>query len=483
MATSKSTAKKSSKTLTKTKKSKSVLKKIDKKSESIELNNTSEHDELRERVCLTYKLYFEKENEQHVSIVSSQALPIDVRQYIGSVLGKVVLQGEVAPKKVDGFIRKAFYEKDSKMGRLASSLSNGNFGSSSTREQISVDFNDAIVVQIVNGLLEEALRRNASDIHIEPFETEMITRFRVDGKLLATLKSPVEYFEAVSVRIKYLAKLDVTQKLMPLDGKASIEVGGENIDLRVSTIPTKTGESIALRLLRKNLSYVRLDRVGLDKKDELHLREVLSKGSGLIVSTGPTGSGKSTTLYSMLQVLNDGETKIITVEDPVEYEIKGINQVEVNVAQGVTFPSILRNFLRHDPDVIMVGEIRDEETAKIAIQASLTGHLVLTTLHTKDSISAITRLMDLGVEPHLVASSLKVVMAQRLVPAIKGGRVGLIEYLPLTDKIKELMTQKDAEQKIRGHLKKLKFETLEIKAGKKVKSGILKASEAEKYLE
>ncbi len=271
------------------------------------------------------------------------------------------------------------------------------------------------VVKLVTRLMEEAVRRRASDIHIEPQERHLRVRYRVDGVLLTRGTLP-EYVQAQVVsRIKIMASMDIAERRLPQDGSFQTRVDGRPIDVRVSTIPSFYGEKAVLRLLDKSAPIYDLDKLGLSPGNIARLRHVIRRPQGIFLLTGPTGSGKTTTLYAILNELNSEQVNIVTVEDPVEYQIAGITQMQVNTKAGVTFASSLRHFLRQDPDIIMVGEVRDQETARIAIQAALTGHLVLSTLHTNDASGAITRLLDMGIEPYLVASALEGVAAQRLV--------------------------------------------------------------------
>ncbi|HEX8949581.1 MAG TPA: ATPase, T2SS/T4P/T4SS family, partial [Dissulfurispiraceae bacterium] len=274
---------------------------------------------------------------------------------------------------------------------------------------------DAPIIRLLNAILQQAVKERASDIHIEPYERELDVRMRVDGILHRVLTPPKIIQDALIARVKIMANLDIAEKRLPQDGRIRLLIGGRDIDIRVSIIPTTFGERAVLRLLDRKQGLLGLYEVGLDGEDESRLEGLLKRTHGILLVTGPTGSGKTTTLYGALNRIHTEEKNIITVEDPVEYQLKGIGQIHVNPKIGLTFASGLRSILRQDPDVIMVGEIRDFETAEIAIQASLTGHLVLSTLHTNDAASAITRLIDMGIEPFLVASSLVGVLAQRLV--------------------------------------------------------------------
>jgi len=274
--------------------------------------------------------------------------------------------------------------------------------------------NDAPVIRFVNNLLFRAIKDKASDIHIEPYEKDMVVRLRIDGVLYDVARPPKGLHAGIASRIKLMGELDIAEKRLPQDGRIKIKIAGKDVDLRLSVIPTAHGERLVLRILDK--SSVRLDLavLGFDAETIKHINQLIHRKHGIILVTGPTGSGKTTSLYSCITRINSIERNIITVEDPIEYDLKGVAQIQVNPKIGLSFASGLRAILRQDPDVIMVGEIRDKETAEIAIQASLTGHLVFATIHTNDAPGAITRLIDMGVEPFLIASSLMAVLAQRL---------------------------------------------------------------------
>jgi general secretion pathway protein E/type IV pilus assembly protein PilB len=276
---------------------------------------------------------------------------------------------------------------------------------------------DASIVRFVNQVLTDAIGQRATDIHLEPFEDELRIRYRVDG-VLQDVPVPVQlkrYQPAIVSRVKILSNLDIAEKRLPQDGRIRLRLQRDEVDVRVSVIPMVHGEAVVLRLLHQTTALRGLAALGMDAREDGLLRRVLGLPHGIVLVTGPTGSGKTTTLYAALQEINRSECKIITIEDPVEYRLKGINQIQINEKAGLTFSRGLRSILRHDPDVVLVGEIRDTETAKIAVQAALTGHLVFSTLHTNDAPGALTRLVDMGVEPYLIASSVDTVMAQRLV--------------------------------------------------------------------
>ncbi len=276
---------------------------------------------------------------------------------------------------------------------------------------------DASIIRFVNQVLRDAIELRASDIHLEPFEDEFRIRYRVDGVLQEiAVPAQIKRFQpAIVSRVKILSHLNIAEKRLPQDGRIKIRLDQDEVDIRVSVIPMLHGEAVVMRLLRQKATLLGMDELGLDPRELRSFRRVLSLPHGIILVTGPTGSGKTTTLYTALSEINESVRKIITIEDPIEYQLRGINQIQVSEKAGMTFARGLRAILRHDPDVILIGEIRDKETAQIAVQASLTGHLVFSTLHTNDAPGAVTRLVDMGVEPYLVASSLEAVLAQRLV--------------------------------------------------------------------
>lgn len=301
--------------------------------------------------------------------------------------------------------------------------------SSFSKNDLSQLGQEASIVKFVNQIIAEADKQGATDIHFEPMEDELRIRYRIDG-ILHKVDMPPQLNKlqaAITSRLKVMANLDIAEKRLPMDGRIGIRLNGEDIDIRVSTMPTAYGESVSLRLLQKSGSMVKLSDLGMQPDDEALITKLIHRPNGIILVTGPTGSGKSTSLYAFLQEINRIDVRILTAEDPIEYEMAGINQVAVKSDIGLTFAKILRAFLRQDPDICMVGEIRDAETAEIAINASLTGHLVLSTLHTNDSAGAFARLIDMGVEPFLVASAVSGVLAQRLVrrlcPSCKKGEI------------------------------------------------------------
>jgi general secretion pathway protein E len=378
------------------------------------------------------------------------------------------------------------------------------------------------IIQFVNLLFKDVIQKNASDIHIEAFEDNIIIRIRIDGVLQDYPSPNKAFYDAIVSRIKLMSGLDIAQRRMPQDGRYSIENKSEAVDFRISTIPTLYGESVVIRVLNKMKGLIRIDDLGWEARRKKEIKDILTMHQGLILVTGPTGSGKSTTLYAFLQELNDGKSKIITIEDPVEYQIHGINQIHVNPEIDLTFAAGLRSILRQDPDIIMVGEMRDHETAKIGIQAASTGHLVLSTLHTNDSISAVTRMIDLGVENYLLAPALKIIIAQRLVRKIcpdcktaykpekdwikkfgltdkkkfytgKGckscsgtgyrGRTALFEVLRISEAVNQAILNKASAKEIRQIASKQGFISLQQDAAKKVRENLTTIEEINRVIE
>jgi general secretion pathway protein E len=359
-------------------------------------------------------------------------------------------------------------------------------------EDLLASQDDAPVIRLINALFTQALRDGASDIHIEPFETRSVVRLRIDGTLRDLIEPARALHAAIVSRIKIMAQLDIAEKRLPQDGRIALRIAGKPVDVRVSTIPTGHGERVVLRLLDKQAGRLDLTRLGMDEATLAHMDRLIREPHGIVLVTGPTGSGKTTTLYAALSRLDASALNIMTVEDPIEYDLDGISQTQVNPRIDMSFARALRTILRQDPDVVMIGEIRDLETAQIAVQASLTGHLVFATLHTNDAVSAVTRLVDMGVEPFLLASSLIGIGAQRLVrclclecrkpfatdadrlralgftpgqgmfysaqgcPACDRtgyrGRTGIYELLTVDDDLRRLIHDRAAEQALRAHV-------------------------------
>lgn len=363
---------------------------------------------------------------------------------------------------------------------------------------------DAPIIRMINALFTQAARDGASDIHIEPFETHSVVRYRVDGTLRDIVSPRRALHNALVSRIKIMASLDIAEKRLPQDGRIALRVGGRPIDVRVSTLPTGHGERAVLRLLDKEAGRLQLERLGMAADVLQGLDALIRRPHGIFLVTGPTGSGKTTTLYAALARLDTSTTNILTVEDPIEYDLPGIGQTQVNARIALTFASALRAILRQDPDVIMIGEIRDLETAQIAVQASLTGHLVLATLHTNDAVSAVTRLLDMGVESFLLASTLQGVLAQRLVrklcahckqPQPDGtsvwnsggcaacshsgysGRTGVHELFVLDDALRTMIHAEEGEQALRHTAQRAGMRSLRQDADRWISQGVTSLEE------
>ncbi len=338
---------------------------------------------------------------------------LEVRRYLA-----MPFDVEIAERPVFERYLSEHYSVDGSAAQIADTFSGENAMLGDflpTAEDLLDSADDAPVIRLINGIIAEAVRQGASDIHIEPYETGLVVRLRNDGVLEEKLRLPANVAPVVVSRIKVMARLDIAERRLPQDGRIGLTLGGKMIDVRVSTLPSRAGERVVLRVLDKDGSGLSLDLIGMSEQCLQILTGALAEPNGIILVTGPTGSGKTTTLYAGLKRLNDGSRNILTVEDPVEYAMDGVGQTQVNEKVGMTFAAGLRAILRQDPDVVMVGEIRDRETADIAVQAALTGHLVLSTVHTNDAVGAVTRLRDMKVEPFLLASTLRAVVAQRLV--------------------------------------------------------------------
>ncbi|QNE30730.1 type II secretion system protein GspE [Sphingomonas sp. NBWT7] len=385
-----------------------------------------------------------------------------------------------------------------------------------TAEDLLDTADDAPAIRLINGVIADAARNGVSDIHIEPYETGLVVRMRIDGVLRETLRMPPHVAPVVVSRIKVMARLDIAERRVPQDGRMGLTLGGKLLDVRVSTLPSRAGERVVLRILDKENAGIDLYALGMSPPMYAMLEGAVNEPNGIVLVTGPTGSGKTTTLYAALRLLNDGSRNILTVEDPVEYAVEGVGQTQVNAKVGLTFAAGLRAILRQDPDVVMVGEIRDRETAEIAVQASLTGHLVLSTVHTNDAVGAITRMRDMKVEPFLLASTLRAVIAQRLVrrlcPACRRavpagetaapllgiardaivyepgacaecnqtgfkGRVGLFEAVRIDETVRRLISDGADETAIAAHAF-ARGDTLALAARRMVEDGATTAGEA-----
>lgn len=355
----------------------------------------------------------------HVQLLYRDTLNPFTLNEVRRLIGKPLQLSATTDEQFEALLAQT-YERDSgqamaMMEDVSEELDLDQLAETIEPEDLMESADDAPIIRLINAILSEAIKINASDIHIEAFENRMRVRFRVDGVLREILQPPKNIAPLVISRIKVMAKLDIAEKRLPQDGRISLRVAGRSVDVRVSTLPAGHGERIVLRLLDKQAGRLDLQHLGMDERDRDTFDKLLHRPHGIILVTGPTGSGKTTTLYAGLTRLNDKTRNILTVEDPIEYYLDGIGQTQVNTRVDMTFARGLRAILRQDPDIVMIGEIRDLETAAIAVQASLTGHLVLSTLHTNTAIGAVTRLRDMGVEPFLLASSLIGVLAQRLV--------------------------------------------------------------------
>ncbi len=361
---------------------------------------------------------------QSIDLLSSDPFNNQVVDDLTFALGKDIRLVVGDPVRIEGMLKLHYGDDETTVDDLLKELSSDDHdGTGGGSKELSEHDLEAMagqtpIIRFVNLVIGQAIRDKASDIHFEPFEHEFKIRYRIDGSLYEMAPPPKHLALPITSRVKVLANLNIAERRIPQDGRIKLTLGGRSVDLRVSTLPTQFGESVVLRVLDQSAVQLDISALGMPTDVFDGINEIIHRPNGIFIVTGPTGSGKTTTLYSALRVINTTDLKLLTAEDPVEYEIEGIMQVPVNHAVGLTFAAALRSFLRQDPDVIMVGEIRDLETAQIAIQASLTGHLVLSTLHTNDAPGAVTRLVDMGVEPFLIASSLEAVLAQRLVRRI-----------------------------------------------------------------
>ncbi|PIS03297.1 MAG: type II secretion system protein GspE [Chlamydiae bacterium CG10_big_fil_rev_8_21_14_0_10_42_34] len=379
------------------------------------------------------------QREEVITVAVADPLDIETLEELRLLLNKSINPVYCPHPAIEEGIERCYHQKDDETKRLFNDLEKG----AEEKEKETLEGYDLLeqagqnpVIRMVNAILIEAIQQGASDVHFEPTEEGLSVRYRIDGCLQKRHVPPREYQVQILTRIKVMSKMDIAEHRLPQDGRIKLRHGGREIDFRVSTLPIVHGERIVLRILDKGNVLLGLNRIGMDENVLNSFRKLIQTPEGIVLVTGPTGSGKTTTLYSAIAEINDSETNIITVEDPVEYKISGISQVNVNPRIELDFAKGLRHILRQDPDVIMIGEIRDRETAEIAIQASLTGHLVLSTLHTNDAPSALTRLADMGIEPYLLASSILGVIAQRLVrhicPFCK------VEYSPSKQELSEM---------------------------------------------
>jgi general secretion pathway protein E len=457
-------------------------------------------------------------DDGELTVILSKPLDVTALDNVSKMTGLSVRPAIATRAAITSVIDNAYEQRSSVIEEVAEELDSQNLDQLVDEVSASDDLLDVVnrppVIRLVNDILFRALQLRASDIHVHPYEARIQIRYRVDGIMYDVLSLNKNVLPLIISRIKVMAGMDIAERRMPQDGRCSVRLGQREVDLRISTVPTSFGERAVLRVLDKSSGVFVLEELGLWKEDMDRLDSLLDKSHGVIFVTGPTGSGKSTSLYACLNRLNSSEKNVITIEDPIEYQLEGISQIQVATKKGMTFATSLRHVLRQDPDVIMVGEVRDVETARMSIQSSLTGHLVFSTLHTNDSAGAVSRLLDLGVEPYLVSSSLLAVMAQRLVRRIcdhckteseasrsdlralgleevdlhdvtfyegKGcdkcfhtgyrGRTGIYELMLLDDEIQELIYKRESAGKIKRQALNAGLKTLRMDGARKVLRG------------
>jgi type IV pilus assembly protein PilB len=398
---------------------------------------------------------------------------------------------QTSEKQLVATIDKYFRVEESTKQALIDMRLEGLRAAREAREEVVEEIGrkeDQPIVKLMNSVINGAISAKASDIHLEPQEPEMRVRYRIDGVLQDVMNIPKHIEPSLISRAKIISNMDITEKRRPQDGHLTLSFGGRPYDMRVSSLPMISGEKMVLRILDKSRMLLGLEQLGLSADSQQVLKSLIAKPYGMIFVTGPTGSGKTSTLYSVLNRLNSQTENIVTIEDPVEYKLTGINQIQVNPQAGITFATGLRSILRQDPNIIMVGEVRDLETAEIAIQAALTGHLVLSTLHTNDAPSAVTRLLDMGIEPFLISSTVIGIVAQRLARLIcveckgKGcpycyqtgmkGRIGIFEVMQVTDEIRKLILNRASAAEIKELGVKQGMKTLQMSGEEKVRQGL-----------
>jgi general secretion pathway protein E len=467
-----------------------------------------------------------RDGPSELTVVLSKPLDTNVLDNVSKMTGLPVRPAISTRTAITAAIDVAYEQRTTVIEEVAEELDSQNLDQLVDEVTTSDDLLDVVnrppVIRLVNDILFRALQLRASDIHVHPYETKIQIRYRVDGILYDVLSLNRNVLSLIISRIKVMAGMDIAERRLPQDGRCSVRLGQREVDLRISTVPTSFGERSVLRLLDKSTGLFGLNELGLWEDDLKKLDSMLNRAHGVIFVTGPTGSGKSTTLYASLNRINSAEKNVMTIEDPIEYQLEGISQMQVASKKGVTFVNALRHVLRQDPDVIMVGEVRDIETARMVIQSSLTGHLVFSTVHTNDSAGTVTRLLDLGVEPYLVSSSLIAVMAQRLVrkvcpdcrqeyepkphelrelglmsadaqisDSVKNGgkffvgagcdkcfdtgyrgRTGIYELMPISEEIRELIYKKESAGAIKKAALNAGLQTLRMDGVRKVLAGI-----------
>jgi type IV pilus assembly protein PilB len=380
-------------------------------------------DQISDQHARMYGVVPFKFDSQSIDLLATDPFNAQIIDDLTFALRKDVRLIVADPERVAALLKNHYGEEIGSLDDILSEMTSSEIDGDGTGSDLNANDLEAMagqgpIIRFVNLVLAQAIRDKASDIHFEPFEHEFKIRYRIDGALYEMSPPPKHLALPITSRVKVLASLNIAERRIPQDGRIKLTLSGRPVDLRVSTLPTQFGESVVLRVLDQSAVQLDISQLGMPEDVFEGISEIVTRPNGIFIVTGPTGSGKTTTLYSALRIVNNPDLKLLTAEDPVEYEIEGIMQVPVNHSVGLTFAAALRSFLRQDPDIIMVGEIRDLETAQISIQASLTGHLVLSTLHTNDAPGAVTRLVDMGVEPFLIASSLEAVLAQRLVRRI-----------------------------------------------------------------
>ena len=458
---------------------------------------------LRQFRCLPMALH-----DHTVTLAMADPLDFETRSTVAACTGLTVLPGLAGEQEILDAIDRYYGQTEKNETEMATPVGESNEDLEQLRDMAS----EAPVIRLVNAMVAQAVEKRASDIHIEPFEKEFRIRYRIDGVLVSQDPPPRELKAAIISRVKLMARLNIAERRLPQDGRIKVKTLGREVDLRVSTLPTLYGESVVMRLLDRSAGdFYDLERLGFDQHMLSRMEHYTSLPHGIFLVTGPTGSGKSTTLYSALKRINQTDKKIITIEDPVEYQMDGINQIHVNTQIGLTFAQGLRHIVRQDPDVIMVGEIRDRETADIAIRSALTGHFVYSTLHTNDAPSAIARLTDMGVENYLITSSLVAVLAQRLVrvicseckvsagtaitpegetiPVFRGagcescfntgyrGRLGIFELMELNEELRAAIMRNEDSGKITDIARRHGMQNLREDGWNKVRRGMTSAEE------
>jgi len=471
-----------------------------------------------------YLIGVRKADENELTIVMSRPLNLNALDNVSKMTSMPVKLALATRTSITAAIDVAYEQKATVIEEVAEELDAQNIDQLANEVGSSDDLLDVVnrppVIRLVNDVLFRALQLRASDIHVHPYETKLQIRYRIDGILYDVLSLNRNVISLIISRIKVMAGMDIAERRMPQDGRCSVRLGQREIDLRISTVPTSYGERAVLRLLDKSSGVYGLNELGLWNDDLSRLDSVLSRTHGVIFVTGPTGSGKSTTLYACLNRINSAEKNVLTIEDPIEYQLSGISQIQVASKKGMTFVTALRHVLRQDPDVIMIGEVRDQETARMAIQSSLTGHLVFSTLHTNDSAGAVSRLLDLGVEPYLVSSSLIAVMAQRLVRRIcpdckklyeptqhelrelglgtdknihteffvgsgcdkcfqtgYRGRTGIYELMMIDEEVRDMIYAKESAGTIKKRAIEAGLQTLRMDGARKVSAGVTTVAE------